>query len=103
MNPTADLELGAIADIPMCEFWSLGFGFNSAFSCIEATSIGHINGSSIIAAEAFTGDPGEGWKQYPEVMKNQGDWAFATGVNRFVYHTFQNQFLADSLRPGATM
>jgi hypothetical protein len=36
-------------------------------------------------------------------MKNQGDWAFATGINRFVYHTFQNQFLADSLRPGATM
>ena len=103
MNPTADLELGTIADIPMGEFWSLGFGFNSAFSCIEASSIGHINGRSIIAAEAFTGDPGEGWKQHPEVMKNQGDWAFATGINRFVYHTFQNQFLADSLRPGATM
>ena len=103
MNPAADLELGAIADVPMCEFWSLGYGFNSAFSCIEATSIGHINGNSIIAAEAFTGDPGEGWKQYPEVMKNQGDWAFATGINRFVYHTFQNQFLPDSLKPGATM
>ncbi|MFD2145170.1 glycosyl hydrolase [Mucilaginibacter antarcticus] len=36
-------------------------------------------------------------------MKDQGDWAFAAGVNRFVYHTFQNQFLPDSLRPGATM
>ncbi len=103
MNPTADLELGAVADIPMCEFWSKGLGFNSAFSCIEATSIGHINGSTIIAAEAFTADPGEGWKQYPGVMKNQGDWAFATGINRFVYHTFQNQFLDDSLKPGATM
>ncbi len=103
MNPTADMELGAVADLPMCEFWSKGFGFNSAFSCIEATSIGHINGSSIIAAEAFTADPGEGWKQYPGVMKNQGDWAFATGINRFVYHTFQNQFLDDSLKPGATM
>ena len=103
MNPTADLELGAIADIPMGEFWSKGYGFNAAFSCIEATSIGHINGSPIIAAEAFTSDPGEGWKQHPEVMKNQGDWAFATGINRFVYHTFQNQFLADSLKPGATM
>lgn len=103
MNPTADLELGAIADVPMCEFWSKGYGFNSAFSCIEATSIGHVNGNSIIAAEAFTADPGEGWKQYPGVMKNQGDWAFAGGINRFVYHTFQNQFLDDSLRPGATM
>lgn len=102
MNPTADLELGNIADVPMCEFWSKGFGFNSSFSCIESTSIGHINGKSLIPAEAFTAQD-EVWKQYPGSMKNQGDWAFATGINRFVYHTFQNQFLPDSLRPGATM
>jgi hypothetical protein len=87
----------------MAEFWSKGLGFNSSFSCIEATSIGHINGKSLIPAEAFTAQDNEGWKQYPGAMKNQGDWAFATGINRFVYHTFQNQFLADSLRPGATM
>jgi len=36
-------------------------------------------------------------------MKAQGDWAFAAGINRFVYHTFQSQPLADSLRPGMTM
>ncbi|WP_255373057.1 glycosyl hydrolase [Chitinophaga sp. YR573] len=103
MNPTADLELGSVADLPMAEFWSKGLGFNSSFSCIEATSIGHINGKALIPAEAFTAQDNEGWKQYPGAMKNQGDWAFATGINRFVYHTFQNQFLADSLRPGATM
>ncbi|GAB3927940.1 glycosyl hydrolase [Mucilaginibacter myungsuensis] len=103
MNPTADLELGATADVPMAEFWSKGLGFNSSFSCIEATSIGHVNGVSLIPAEAFTAQDNEGWKQYPGNMKNQGDWAFATGINRFVYHTFQNQFLPDSLRPGATM
>lgn len=102
MNPTADLELGNIADIPMCEFWSKGYGFNSSFSCMEATSIGHVNGKSLIPAEAFTAQD-DMWKQYPGSMKNQGDWAFATGINRFVYHTFQNQFLADSLKPGATM
>ena len=103
MNPTADLELGAVADVPMAEFWSKGLGFNAAFSCIEATSIGHVNGKSLIPAEAFTAQDNEGWKQYPGAMKNQGDWAFAAGINRFVFHTFQNQFLADSLRPGATM
>ncbi|PGH39667.1 MAG: glycosyl hydrolase, partial [Candidatus Nephrothrix sp. EaCA] len=32
MNPTADLELGAIADVPMGEFWSKGFGFNTTYS-----------------------------------------------------------------------
>jgi hypothetical protein len=102
MNPTADLELGAIADVPMSEFWSKGYGFNSSFSVVEATSIAHVNGKSLTPAESFTAH-GENWKQNPGSMKNQGDWAFAAGVNRFVYHTFQNQYLADSLRPGATM
>ncbi|SIO54643.1 glycosyl hydrolase [Chitinophaga niabensis] len=103
MNPTADLEQGALADIPMCEFWSKGYGYNTSFSCIEATSIGHINGSSVIAAEAFTAENNESWKQYPGSVKNQGDWAFAMGINRFFYHTFINQSLNDSLRPGMTM
>ena len=103
MNPAADLELGAIADIPMCEFWSKGFGFNSSFSCIEATSIAHVNGISLVPAEAFTADDREGWKQFPGSMKNQGDWAFATGINRLVFHTFQHQSLDDKYRPGMTM
>jgi hypothetical protein len=103
MNPTADLELGSVADIPMCEFWSKGFGFNTSFSCIEATSIAHVKGVPVVQAEAFTGGPGEAWKQYPGSMKNQGDWAFATGINRFFYHTFEHKPLADSLMPGMTM
>lgn len=102
MNPTADLELGAVADIPMCEFWSKDFGFNSSFSCIEATSIAHVNGQPIVQSEAFTAYL-DAWKQYPGSMKEQGDWAFATGINRFFYHTFQHQFLNDSLKPGMTM
>lgn len=103
MNPTADLELGSQADVPMAEFWSKGFGFNSTYSVIEATSVGHVEGKSLIPAEAFTAQDDESWKQHPASMKNQGDWAFAAGINRFVYHTFQNQFLPDSLKPGATM
>lgn len=103
MNPAADLELGAVADVPMCEFWSKGFGFNTSFSCIEAVSVGHVNGQRLIPAEAFTAQNEEAWKQYPGSMKLQGDWAFAMGINRLVYHTFQSQMLDDSLRPGMTM
>ncbi|MEP7143470.1 MAG: glycosyl hydrolase, partial [Ferruginibacter sp.] len=103
MNPTADLELGSVADVPMCEFWSKGLGFNSSFSCTEATSIAHVNGISLVPAEAFTAEENEGWKQYPGSMKEQGDWAFAAGINRFVYHTFQSQTLPDNLKPGMTM
>ncbi len=103
MNPTADLDLGAIADIPMCEFWSDGYGFETSYSCIEATSIAHTMGRSIVSAEAFTADSGEGWRQYPWSMKNQGDWAFCMGINRFVYHTFVHKPLGNDYRPGMTM
>ena len=102
MNPTADMELGAVADVPMGEFWSKGYGFNSSFSCIQAASIGHINGSHVIASESFTAEE-DAWRQYPGSMKNQGDWAFATGINKLIYHTFQHQFLNNSLKPGMTM
>jgi hypothetical protein len=103
MNPASDLDLGAVADIPMCEFWTDGLGFNSAFSCIEATSIAHITGAPVVAAEAFTADAPEAWKKYPGNVKNQGDWAFSMGINRFVYHTFAHKPLPDKYRPGMTM
>lgn len=101
MNPTADLDLGAVADVPMCEFWGAGYGFDSSFSCIESSSIAHTMGLSIVSAEAFTGR--DQWQQYPWSMKNQGDWAFCMGINRFVYHTFAHKPLGDEFRPGMTM
>jgi hypothetical protein len=103
MDPNADLELGSIADIPMGEFWSKDFGYNTSFSCIEATSVAHIQGAPIVQGEAFTSDANEAWKQYPGSMKNQGDWAFATGINRFYFHTFAHKPFADSILPGMTM
>lgn len=103
MNPTSDLDLGSVADVPMAEFWSKGYGFNTSFSVVEATSIGHIEGKSLIQSEAFTAQGNEGWRQHPASMKNQGDWALAAGITKFYFHTFENQFLPDSLRPGATM
>jgi hypothetical protein len=101
MNPTSDLELGGVADVPMCEFWSEGLGFDSSFSCFEATSIAHTNGRPVVAAEAFTADHREAWKLYPAAVKNQGDWAFCTGINHFVYHTFAHK--PYGRRPGMTM
>ena len=103
MNPASDLDLGGVADVPMCEFWSDGFGFNSSFSCIEATSIAHVSGLPVVASEAFTADSPEAWKKYPGNMKNQGDWAFCMGINRFFYHTFAHKPFPDKYRPGMTM
>jgi hypothetical protein len=103
MTPCADLDLGAVADVPSCEFWLKGYGFNSSFSSVEATSIAHIKGKPIVAAEAFTADSREGYAAYPGFLKNQGDWAFAAGINQFIYHTFVHKALDEHLRPGMTM
>ncbi len=101
MNPTADLDLGAVADVPMCEFWSDGFGPDSAYACFEGTSIAHVMGRSIVSSEAFTAV--DRWQQYPGSMKNQSDWAFCLGINRFVFHTFAHKPLGGDYRPGMTM
>jgi len=92
MNPTNDLDLGSYADVPMGEFWHNGF--KSAWSCIEAASVGHVMGKPIVAAEAFTSGGAyweKVWQETPWTLKDQGDWAFATGINRFVIVTFAHQ------------
>ena len=102
LNPSADLRLGSAADVPMCEFWSKGYGFNTEYSCIEAVSIAHTNGRSVVAAEAFTAGDDEQWRQHPGTMKAQGDWALCCGINRFVFHRYQHQPWLDRF-PGMTM
>ncbi len=102
MNPAGDLSLGAAADVPMCEFWAKGYGFDTEFSCIEAVSIAHTNGRPIVAAEAFTSDDRERWLLYPGAIKSQNDWAMCTGINRIVFHRYQHQPQPDH-RPGMTM
>ena len=98
MTPVNDLDLGSFADIPQGEFWYNHF--NSAWSCIEAASIGHVMGKPIVAAEAFTAVSPD-WTEKPWTLKNQGDWAFAAGINRFVIVSFAHQPWLDR-SPGMT-
>ncbi len=100
MTPCADMSLGSVADVPMCEFWL--HGFNSTYSVLEATSIAHTCGRPIVAAESFTSDDSERWQDYPGSMKGLGDWAFCAGVNRIVFHRYQHQPCLDRW-PGMTM
>jgi len=103
MNPAGDLDLGAIADVIMAEFWSKNFGYQTSYAVLQATSISHIKGHPIVGAEVFTSNNNEAWQEYPWSMKDQSDWALAHGVNRFVYHTFAHKPLGDEYRPGMTM
>ena len=99
MNPVGDLDLGAVADIPMGEFWHNGN--DSAYSVFEATSIAHVMGKPVVAAEAFTAN--EALDAYPWSLKDQGDWAFAVGINRIFFHTYTHQPLSQDYKPGFTL
>ncbi len=103
MNPAGDLDLGAVADVIMAEFWSKGFGYDTHYAVIEATSISHVTGQPVVGAEVFTSNNDEAWQQYPWSMKDQSNWALALGVNRFIYHTFAHKPLGEEYRPGMTM
>ncbi len=96
MNPTADLEFGGVADIPIGEFWANTH--NAAYSCIEAASIAHTMGRPVVGSESFTAR--DAFVLHPAGIKNQLDWAFATGINRILFHTFQHQPLGDDALPG---
>ncbi|HEY1790248.1 MAG TPA: glycosyl hydrolase [Verrucomicrobiae bacterium] len=100
MNPCADLTMGRAADVPQCEFWF--YGFNTTFSAIEAASIAHTCGKSVVAGEAFTSEGGENWSGNPSSLKLLGDWAFCEGVNRFDFHRFEAQPWTNRW-PGMTM
>jgi (4-O-methyl)-D-glucuronate---lignin esterase len=100
MTPCADLSLGAVADVPMGEFWL--YGFNTFHSVIEAVSVAHTGGRPVVAAESFTSTDTEKWQAHPGAMKALGDWALAAGVNRIVFHRYQHQPWLDR-RPGMTM
>ena len=99
MNPAGDLDLGAVADVPMAELWNNAL--ESAYSCFESSSIAHVMGRSIVSAESFTSV--DALDAYPWSLKNQGDWAFCVGINRLVFHTFAHQTLGDAYKPGMTM
>ncbi len=93
------------ADEPMSEFWtskaSWARGFNERKGA-QMASVAHVNGRTIVAAEAFTSDEHEKWMLYPASIKALGDAQFCFGVNRFIIHRYAHQPYLDRV-PGATM
>ena len=100
MTPCDDMTLGATADVPMCEFWSSGF--DTRYAVKEATSVGHVYGKPVVAAEAFTSGHRDAWQFHPASVKTLGDWAFCEGVNRFVVHRYIHQPFMQ-IRPGLSL
>jgi hypothetical protein len=102
MNPASDLDLGAVGDVPMCEFWSAEL--DTVYSCVEAASVAHTMGRPVVRAEAFTSPDKHGYGDNPAGMKSQTDWAFAAGINDIIFHTYQHQPLGlAGPKPGMAM
>ena len=100
------------ADVPQGAFWvRFRAGVYATMPHMEAdlresSSVAHIYGQNICAAEAFTtnGRPGkwDGWWAYqchPGKLKPVADAAMAEGLNRFVIHTSVHQ-PSEDFKPG---
>ncbi|WP_396635234.1 glycosyl hydrolase [Maribacter sp. R86514] len=86
-GPFDNMQVGATGDIVMCEFWSGGYPFFDSAKFVS--SIAHLNGSSIVGAESFTGIGG--WDKHPADLKSIGDRAWTEGITRFIFHTYVHQ------------
>lgn len=83
----------------MTEFWQGGMPSKNYFK--NAASPARVYGHRIVSAESFSGNPESGgnFSTAPWDMKRLGDRAYLSGVNRFVFHVYNQQPWLD-LKPG---
>ncbi len=99
-----DLDNAMFADEPMAEFWTPnGQGLDFQPTVKSMSSAAHLNGYSVVGAEAFTSGNQEKFMWTPARIKRIGDNAFIGGVNRFVFHRYAAQPFADAVKPGMQM
>ncbi|MGD2095459.1 MAG: glycosyl hydrolase, partial [Phycisphaerales bacterium] len=86
-------------NIPMGEFWVRALHPELMYyqDVRGAASAAHVYGKTLVAAESFTG----GGYEAPYTLKKVGDYWFAQGVNRIIFHTSAHQPL--DTKPGNTM
>ena len=100
-QPFETNNASAYGDLLMCEFWQkpTTWGWDSVKPTVSGA---HTWGKTLVAAEAFTGQPNSAWKVDPYTLKSTGDRAFAAGVNKLFFHTSAHQPWKNVL-PGMTM
>ncbi len=100
-SPMDTNNLSEDVDLVTAEFWQRPsqWGWTSVK---PTTSSAHTWGKTVIAAEAFTGQPNYAFQSDPYLLKATGDRAWALGVNRLVYHTSAHQPWMN-VAPGMTM
>ncbi len=114
-TPFDEIRVAGQANLPQTEFWyrreseavgESGDCFKGVYRSYAWTpamvSAAHIYGRKIIPSEAFTANSGENWLAHPALLKPQGDWAFCSGINRFIFHRYAMQPWINR-KPGMTM
>jgi hypothetical protein len=98
--PFDNSEGGRHAHVPMAEFW---IGDNDVWTVKDMSSVAHVEGRSIVAAESFTaGGDHAAYREAPSDFKLTGDRAFARGLNQVVLHSYVHQ-PHDAARPGFSL
>lgn len=96
------LQVAQNLDTPLGEFWTR-YTYGGIDYIRLVSSAAHLYGSPVAMAEAFTGEPRTSkFTDYPYSLKSEGDWMFAMGVNRLLFHTFAHQ-PHPTAKPGMTM
>lgn len=102
-TPANDMDVMQYVDIPMAEFWiPVGWHPNFDPTIKLMASASHLNGTSVVAAEALTASGAERWQWHPAMMKPLVDAAFCGGINRLVFHRYSSQYF-DVDGPGIQM
>lgn len=103
-GPFDEFSAGSKMDVPMGEFWcGLGASNGVFYSIKLASSIAHIYGKKINAAESYTGVPSQTkWQMYPYAIKAEGDWMYTMGLNKYIFHVYAMQ-PNPTAKPGMTM
>ncbi len=98
-GPFDTFQGAALADLPMGEFWTHKVG-----TLHSVPAGGRTAGKTIIGAEAFTGWPDNSqYTEDPAFLKPTATWAFASGINRLILHTWVHQPFNDNYQPGMSM
>jgi hypothetical protein len=88
-------------DLPMGEFWLRSPTHDKSNDMLDAISGARVYGKPVVQAEAFT-ELRLAWDEHPGLLKAWGDFNYARGINRFVYHVMAHNPWLDR-RPGMTL
>ena len=101
-GPYDFVQCSGRGSLPVTEFWCES-SVGREKQVFAPASAGHLYGRPVIGAEAFTSGSLL-WQQYPGSLKTLGDFIYASGVNRFIFHRFAHQPWTDErIKPGMTL